>query len=526
MEESEEILLNSLRSFGVTIPENVSSFKDLTSATLISICFEALNLLGRNDKDDGDNDVSFANSVEASVSMADKFKICTDISLDFKNLGYVGDMNYHKFLYPSEEDLYKLVRFLVERLSASPQALKFSGRKTVGLGQKINDDNLDSIPEYFTQKPNNEEVDQTLEKVEAILKDLRVDELSESSNFETISASSAVNDPLRVHDMPQNELFSSEPTAEVAESRNRESEIEETADQKDDEYISIVSKEQCLEIQYEAENLLSEEKLLKEELSANALQVQRLEEEFGFLKAAADMVFDESHPLDVFLEQLNDQVDAKKHKIADLESKWETLLNPLEEKKRSIEECLYANNPEAQEKLQRLRDYQLEVQFTLCEIKKREEEHLKLSADFKKQPIVASRRSYIQRIKEITKNSGKLDTDIERILRETRELQLESNSIQERLHRTYAVVDEIVFREAKKDPVGRQAYRLLTSIHESFEQISEKILMTDRIRREMADHEKKLAAIASRSLNIDKLQADLDAIVKENEDLEQQLGDN
>ena len=35
---------------------------------------------------------------------------------------------------------------------------------------------------------------------------------------------------------------------------------------------------------------------------------------------------------------------------------------------------------------------------------------------------------------------------MERILRETRELQLESNSIQERLHRTYAVVDEIVFR--------------------------------------------------------------------------------
>lgn len=59
---------------------------------------------------------------------------------------------------------------------------------------------------------------------------------------------------------------------------------------------------------------------------------------------------------------------------------------------------------------------------------------------------MASRSSYIQRIKEITKNSRKQDADIERILKETRELQLESNSIQERLHRTNAVVDEIVFR--------------------------------------------------------------------------------
>lgn len=71
---------------------------------------------------------------------------------------------------------------------------------------------------------------------------------------------------------------------------------------------------------------------------------------------------------------------------------------------------------------------------------------MKLAADLKKQPEVASRRSYIERIKEITKNSGKLDSDIERILRDTRTLQLESNSIQESLHRTYAVIDEIVFR--------------------------------------------------------------------------------
>ena len=71
---------------------------------------------------------------------------------------------------------------------------------------------------------------------------------------------------------------------------------------------------------------------------------------------------------------------------------------------------------------------------------------MKLSADLEKRPKMVSRKSYIQRIKEITKNSRKLDLDIERILKETREVQLESNSIQERLHRTYAVADEMVFR--------------------------------------------------------------------------------
>ncbi|CAG7867826.1 unnamed protein product [Brassica rapa] len=72
-------------------------------------------------------------------------------------------------------------------------------------------------------------------------------------------------------------------------------------------------------------------------------------------------------------------------------------------------------------------------------------------------------------------------SDIQRISGETRELQLESNSIRERLHRSYAVVDEMVTRELKKDPAIRQVYKLVTSI-----------LMTDRLRREAVDYEKKL----------------------------------
>ncbi|GMJ11584.1 hypothetical protein like AT1G55830 [Hibiscus trionum] len=507
MEESQEILLKSLTSFGISIPENVSSFNDLTLSTLISVCCQSLNTLGINEVDD-QNDVLFPDSVEDSISMDDKFKICSEISLAFKNLGYVGDMNYHKFLYPSEEDLYKLVRFLVEKLSASSEAVKFSGKRNADLRQKFEEDNFEKVSESFAQNLDKEEVDQNLQKVEAILQDLRVDELSESSQIKT-------GDAAVIHD-----LFS-DSNAEVAES-SAASRNEEIADHKDDEDVSTSPKETNSKRRYEAENLLSQEKVLKEELKANALQMQHLEEELGLWKVAADMAFDESHPMDFFLEQLNKQIDAKKYNILELESQWDAFRKPTEEKKRNLEECLYANNPEALEKLQKLREIELEMQFTSSEIKRREEERLKLTADLKKQPEVESRRSYIERIKEITKNGGKLDSDIERILRETRVLQLESNSIQESLHRTYAVLDEIVFREAKKDADRQQVYRLLTSTHDSFEQISEKILATDRIRRETADLEKKLAAMSARRLNADKLQADLDAIVKENEYLEQQ----
>jgi len=71
------------------------------------------------------------------------------------------------------------------------------------------------------------------------------------------------------------------------------------------------------------------------------------------------------------------------------------------------------------------------------------------------------------------------------------------------------------FREAKKDPTGLQVYRLLVSIHKRFEQISEKILATDRVKREVAEYEMKLANAASKSLDLSELKTSLDTIIRE-----------
>ncbi|XP_027336158.1 coiled-coil domain-containing protein 22 isoform X2 [Abrus precatorius] len=192
--------------------------------------------------------------------------------------------------------------------------------------------------------------------------------------------------------------------------------------------------------------LKHKEKKLIDEVTVRTSELEHLERELEVMKEAAEMAFNNQHSIDFYIDQLNEQVKAKRNYLLTLESEWDVVRKPLEERKISLEESLYSNNPDALEMLQRMREVQQEEQFILSEIIKREEEHLKLHADLEKQPKLASRKSYTDRIKEITKNSGKQDTDIERILKDTREVQLESNSIQERLHRTYAVADEIVFR--------------------------------------------------------------------------------
>ncbi|RVX14883.1 Coiled-coil domain-containing protein 22 [Vitis vinifera] len=511
MEESQEILLSSLASAGVSIPTSVSSIQDLTPTSLFSICAQSLSLI--------DNTTSFPTSLPDS--MAERFKICTEIASAVKSLGYIGDMSFHKFLYPSEEDLYKLVRFLVEKLPESSEGGKTAGGNDIRAREKIKEDDLPSTSKHWTEKPDNQGVDLHFPNVGAKLKDLRLkSEVQESSDNEAENESGTrANKAYSIQqkmdgvavvdvsipgtqDLSKKELNSLENGTGLVEksedSRRDASRNEEMSTQRDDKNVLTSFQEQSLKVKSRIEMLRNQEKLLIEEVTSKNLESQHLEEEYNLLKSAMEMEFDDQHPVDLYIEQLNERIEAGKRNLVELESQWETLRKPLEEKKRSLEGSVYAT----------------------------EEEHSKLSADLEKQPKLPSRRSYIQRITEITKNSRKQDADIERILKDTRELQLESNSVQERHHRTYAVVDETIFREAKKDPLGRQAYMLLTSIHESFEQIAEKILATDRTRREVTEHEAKLAAMASRSLNINKLQADLDAIRQENECLEQRLQDD
>ncbi|XP_057997979.1 uncharacterized protein LOC131176985 isoform X1 [Hevea brasiliensis] len=503
MEEYKDVLLKSLQNAGVSIPSNVASVQDLTPATLVSICAQSLNLL--------DETASLPSSFPDSL--VDKFKICTDMALAIKRLGYLGDMTYYKFLYPSEEDLFKLVRFLVERLSESSVDVKFPDLKDANSRRKIKEegstDNLEDWMEKADDRGldlnHNQEKfkDLSLHNVESELSDSKVEDTSFSG--------------LRTTNFGKDKLaFVGIGNLLAAEGNSGRDAFQK----------ANPARDQSSKMRRESEILQDEEKVLMKEVAARNSELQKLEQELELLKDAAEMAFDDHHPIEFYLELLNKQVDSKKFNIVELESKWDAFKKPLEEKKRTLEESLYANIPEAQEKLQKLREVEPEKQSILSELRRREEEHSKLCVDLGKLPKLPTRTSYIERIKEITKNSRKQDADIERILKETREIQLESNSIRECLDRTYAVLDEMIFREAKKDPVGRQAYRLLTSIHECFEQISEKILMSDRIQREVAEYEKKLTAMAFRSLNVDKLQADLDAIKKENEHLEQQLEDN
>lgn len=85
-----------------------------------------------------------------------------------------------QFLHPSEDDSYRLVRFLVERLSEKNERIKASPASDIASRPKMEINVRDSSEDMIL---NDETFDMHIQKVEAVLKDLTMTtEISHSSD--------------------------------------------------------------------------------------------------------------------------------------------------------------------------------------------------------------------------------------------------------------------------------------------------------------------------------------------------------
>ncbi|KAL4185772.1 hypothetical protein AMTRI_Chr10g7630 [Amborella trichopoda] len=534
MEDSHEILLNGLEQAGIKIPIGVSSIQDLTTGALVSICSQSLRLI----------DDSFVYPTSLPVSMAERFRLSTTLSAAIKGLGYRGDLSFHQFLYPSDEDSYKLVRFLVEKLSKF-SSNKVGGRKGVGTRVRVGGNDRIST-EFSSCLKNWIEKEDTLSEDHAVLSQVKTKSRNWSSVLKknellelkagSSEPSNTVVEKVFVGGSFEDHLISvlreSATSNEALEPESSVSDVKLSESSQKETNVEHIKKlelklaslvEQSSQMKFTGGELQNQVEKLKAQESTNVLEIQQLEEKRGLLKAAADMALDDQHPNEFYLEELNKRVEARKQNLEELQLQWDSFKHPLEERIKRLKNSLSAKESKAIEKLQCLNKIELETEAVISETIKREAERLALSEKLEKRPKTASRASYIQRITELTKNSRKQDIDIERIVEETRQLHIENNSIQDRLNRTYTVVDETVFRDAMNDPLRQQAYRLLTGIHDSFAKISETILANDKVKRETTELEAKLESLKARNFNLEKIQADINSIRQENEYLEQRI---
>lgn len=70
------------------------------------------------------------------------------------------------------------------------------------------------------------------------------------------------------------------------------------------------------------------------------------------------------------------------------------------------------------------------------------------------------RSAYTSRILEIIGNIRKQKTDIDKILKDTREVQKDINTVTGKLERQFTITDDLLFGHAKRDDLTKKAYKL------------------------------------------------------------------
>ena len=137
-----------------------------------------------------------------------------------------------------------------------------------------------------------------------------------------------------------------------------------------------------------------------------------------------------------------------------------------------------------------LRDREREL---LEEIRSKDQQYVQLVADVQKLPKEVNRSAYTQRILEIINNVRKQKDEIDKVLADTREIQKEINILTGRLERSFTVVDELIFRDARTNEVSRRAYKLLATLHSDCSELVTLVEDTGATIREIRDLEEQVS---------------------------------
>ena len=117
-------------------------------------------------------------------------------------------------------------------------------------------------------------------------------------------------------------------------------------------------------------------------------------------------------------------------------------------------------------------------------------------------------------------------------MEDTRTLQKEINAVRDHLGRTYAVADEMIFSDAKrdrekgsKDTAKTEIYKQLVAINEGFEKLVTTIEEIGQTRGSILSLESKIDQVTSRtsSQNMDRITEDLKQIREANDALEAKI---
>ncbi|CAG7835882.1 unnamed protein product [Allacma fusca] len=576
MEEVDSILIYTLEQIGCDVNTNVAELSPLQIIKCVTRCLQ----LARPDMD--------IPAYDGATSMSGRYKVASQLAQLVTDLGYKEEIGCQSFLYPSEGDTRKLLIFMVEKL---PRDIDSEvGDKIEVLLSKIakeaeskeEDDFSSGIEVGGIRLPAAINVD-ALPKESMRFYASHLAELSFAKQREKFKHSTEVTSPTTPvappsvtdtdddfgdPDEPEVEIVP-EITKEVPVAKPRIKEkpkvaekvikppikekpkLESTVNQEEAAAEELARNEQIRKAAEEAAEVAARTKALQENTKSKVKlakqkdkaihklnqNISTLEDEVSRLRGrieAREKDLDrqrKTHQLlsgsEDGLDKVKNAVDSQMEKLLNLANQWENHRQPLIDEIRHKRADSANKISETAKQREEIRSLKAVLKEMGQEAKEKVELYSQLMAEYEKMPKDLNRSAYTRRICEIIGNIKKQKREITKVITDTKAIQKDINTLSGRLDRTFAVADELIYKDAEKDKNVAQSYKLLVSIHSDFSRIIKTLEETGNSKRLARDLEDKVEAEKAKHFQckLDRLQADLTQMKKENQILQATLRD-
>lgn len=253
---------------------------------------------------------------------------------------------------------------------------------------------------------------------------------------------------------------------------------------------------------------------VEDEIKQKQLTASEKEDSIKVKKRTVDLLPDAENNL----AKLQAVVESSAQRVVNLASQWEKHRVPLIEECRKLKELKEDQELKSSHRLSQIKELHEKIKQSAEDAKRKDGLYKQLLSEYEGLPKDVSRSAYTQRILEIVGNIKKQKEEITKILSDTRSLQKEINHLTGKLDRTFAVTDELVFKDAKRDEAVRKAYKYLAALHENCTQLIQTIEDTGTIMREIRDLEEQIETENGKKTlsNLEKILDDYKAIKQEN----------
>ncbi|XP_031838393.1 coiled-coil domain-containing protein 22 homolog isoform X2 [Nomia melanderi] len=575
MEEVDNIIIHSLRQIGCDIEESITNLADFTTELVVESTIKCLDIIRPG----------LGVSTVLPVNMAARFRLGATLAQACSDLGYKGDIGYQTFLYSSEADLRRVFMFLIEKLPKEHDKTLNEPISNIALLEKsiaaaisqglsapwlphychikgFRNRGRASVPyvsvnlEVPTINSEEEYQDYCIHYLQPVPKQVQNQQSFLPSlisynekvlHTQSINILDRINWLNKVHNEKVTDVNASSEVGEINRITIKET-MPTTKSQVKDENTSepILQKQETLtqvkkqeleveKIKVECESLRSNMEELQDEikkLSTGITQITinyqneekelRINEEQKKIKVR---IYDLLEDGEENIKKLEIAIEATTNKLISLGNQWEKHRVPLIQKYRQEREKHSTKASASQKKLDEIKLSKEKERELQEECRNKDQQYSQLVTEVQKLPKEVNRSAYTQRILEIINNVRKQKDDINKVLADTREIQKEINTLTGRVERSFTVVDELIFRDARTNEASRKAYKLLATLHSDCSELVNLVEETGATIREIRDLEEQIDSESTKNVgaNLERITADLKQMKQETAALTAQL---